>query len=570
MKKKILVIAFVYAILLLLPDIVNVVAPSVKGYLLTIVYAFIHYLCLACAFSILIEWVFSKMVLIGNIIHVLVHVFVCIYSFGALLLYYDFRLQWNEITFQLLRETTYKECYGFVVSYCMTLNFLLAVLFLGLFFCTEWFVIKREPFIFSFKSGNKWVKITQVIVSCALLGWTLFLSRFYINTNDVDSADRFFVRTGVWNTERSYLQFRENIEAFDKCALNQININIDDVSYNSSNIILIVGESYIKSHSQLYGYSMETNPLLSKESNLYLFNDVISSFNATSVSFENFLSLASVDDTLKWYEAPLFPAMFKQSGYNVVFYSNQYFLEGHQGSAEASAGFMNLPSIAPHMFTHRNNNREIYDGQLIDRYISERDAIEANENNLIIYHLFGQHYPAEIQYPGSFYKFHGSDENRSELDEQEREEVARYDNATLYNDYVIHKIIDLWRERDAIIIYFSDHGDEIHDFRHKIGRSFDFRSVGAPVVHCQLDIPFMIYMSDEYKETHPDIVHQIEMSLNKPFMTDDLPHMLIELAGIKTPWYNSARSLINDNFDVTRRRKIDGGDLYYEDFCVRE
>jgi heptose-I-phosphate ethanolaminephosphotransferase len=41
-------------------------------------------------------------------------------------------------------------------------------------------------------------------------------------------------------------------------------------------------------------------------------------------------------------------------------------------------------------------------------------------------------------------------------------------------------------------------------------------------------------------------------------MIDDLPHLLLFLAGIHTPFYNEERCIISDSFDVSRRRLING------------
>ena len=40
--------------------------------------------------------------------------------------------------------------------------------------------------------------------------------------------------------------------------------------------------------------------------------------------------------------------------------------------------------------------------------------------------------------------------------------IADYDNATLYNDIVLSKIVDLFRQQEAIVIYLSDHGEDCY------------------------------------------------------------------------------------------------------------
>lgn len=552
-------LTFFYALCILIPDFFNVQAPSLKGYITTQVYLFFHYLTISIIVSGIFEILSLGKVVLLYFFHILLHFVLILYSLSSCVLSILFQLQWNEITFEIIRETNRREIAGFFYSYGWDIITIIACI---VFICVlEVLVLKK----ISFKKGFR-LSIKRYLMPFFII-WSIYTLFFYFFPEKDLMMDRFYHRSSLWNLDRSFVQYRRNMSQFDECAYSQHNVSIDSVAYTSSNIILVIGESYIKHHSQLYGYYLPTNPKLSKEENLVIFDDVISSYNATSESFKQFLSLSSIDDSLKWSQAPLFPSIFKQAGYNVVFYSNQFVLEGPQGGAEASAGFMNLPSIAPMMFDHRNKHREKYDGLLVDSFVKGRDTIEAQQNNLIIFHLFGQHYPAEIQYPEELSFFSISDINRPDLTESQKLEVARYDNATRYNDFVISEIIDLWRNEDAIIIYFSDHGDEINDFRPKVGRSFDFKQSGANVLHCQFDIPFMIYYTNKYKERHQPIVQQILASVHNPFMTDDLPHLMLELAGIKTVWYNPSRSLINIQYNKERRRYINESDICYEEYC---
>lgn len=136
--------------------------------------------------------------------------------------------------------------------------------------------------------------------------------------------------------------------------------------------------------------------------------------------------------------------------------------------------------------------------------------------------------------------------------------MADYDNATLYNDSIVNEIIDMYKDKDAIILYFSDHGDEANDYRPHLGRESNPISKGAPGLHCQFDIPFFIYLTDSCRLLHPELERKIAQSTHRPFMVDDLPHLLLDIAGILTPWFQPSRSLINDKFNTHRRRMVSG------------
>lgn len=48
--------------------------------------------------------------------------------------------------------------------------------------------------------------------------------------------------------------------------------------------------------------------------------------------------------------------------------------------------------------------------------------------------------------------------------------------------------------------------------------------------------------------TFPDILYAV----SRRFSSDDRPHLLPDLAGIRCPWYDPTRSLVNDRFDNAR------------------
>ena len=49
----------------------------------------------------------------------------------------------------------------------------------------------------------------------------------------------------------------------------------------------------------------------------------------------------------------------------------------------------------------------------------------------------------------------------------------------------------------------------------------------------------MIYVSDVYKQSNPQVVERIIAAQGRKFMSDDLPHMLLGLSGITTDWYDA-------------------------------
>lgn len=566
----------ILAFLLFLPEL------FISGLSRSIGYFFKHLLssvAFSVAVSYIIVWVvfaFSKIhSILANIILVVAHIAIYCLSFSSIFLYRFFGAQINSYVLHLVEETTAEESQGFASTYFTDPRFLILI---GLFLMAG--IAEFVIHCYYSKKGNrltaicqKWfIKMSAIAYIIYSLGYLLYFSPIFSTdylqnelTVNVHHPMSFNI---LFRTSQAYWQFIDERKDISRCANANGNLSVDTCSYRSPNIVIVIGESFNRHHSSLYGYSLETNPRLSADSSLYIFSDVISPANGTTRCFEYFMSLSSVEDTIRWNDVPLVPGLFKAAGYNVVFYSNQFTKQVSQSAFDASSGFFFHPTIEHNLFSHSNTRKRSYDLELLNQYVSERNEIEKETNNLIFFHLMGQHVRASSRYPSSETYFTADSINRTDLNEKQKEEVAQYDNATRYNDKVVNSIFEMFDDKDAIVIYFADHGDEVNDFRPKIGRSFDFGKAGEPCFHCQLDIPFLIHVSKQYRTNHPEIIKSIENAVDLPFMIDDLPHLLLDLAGIKTSWYQPNRSLINSQFDSTRKRLEGWYNYDYDEICT--
>lgn len=501
---------------------------------------------------------------------------ICIYAivFSDIFLYKFFGSHINVYMLQLANETNSQETTEFLNTYLKTNIFFRVFVKFIIFVGAEVILFKLIQFwkkqlcsSFKYAFTNKIKTTISSLASIFLLislGFLVYIrpgfsTDWAANLEESRIWDCGLIKSFVFNIYQSGIQFFDERSTFERCEKSNQDISATrNESSGPKDIVIIIGESYNRHHSSLYGYDYQTNPCLSQLSHLYVFEDVISPINGTSPVFKSFLSMASVDDSLDWCDAPLFPAIFKHVGYNVSFFSNQFVKRVDMSPWDASAGFFNHPNIEPRIFSHRNSQKHPYDEGIIEEYKSQRHEVECDSLNLLFFHLIGQHVNTIQRFPEGRDFFHPNDYQRPELTEAEALDVANYDNATMYNDSVVNEIIRLFLDKDALILYFADHGDEANDFRAHIGRAFNLNEIGAPGLHCQLDVPFMIYLTDSCHVRHPNLEQKIAAATRLPFMLDDLPHLLLDIAGISTPWYQPSRSIINEKYNSQRRRIIDG------------
>ena len=267
---------------------------------------------------------------------------------------------------------------------------------------------------------------------------------------------------------------------------------------------------------------------------------------------KNIFTFRDKENDLYWTESSLFPAIFKKAGYNCTFISNQEVEGDNSRDVYDRANDYLVNKETKHLLWNVTNNKKCqYDMQLIDEYANYKDTI--NPYSLTVFHLLGQHTAYEDRYPNDRNVFTPKDyEFRTDLTDYQKTIVSYYDNATRYCDEVMKRIIDMYRNDDAIIIFFSDHGEEVYDYRDYAGRSHE-PIITASTAKYVYEVPFFIWISDEYKNTHHDVVNRIEKSLNKPFVIDDLPHLLLDLAGIECKNYDSTHSILNDKYSRSKR-----------------
>ena len=335
-------------------------------------------------------------------------------------------------------------------------------------------------------------------------------------------------------------------------------VQVDSCSFRSPNIVLIIGESYNRHHSSQYGYTMPTTPRqqkLERQGRLVKYTDVVSPWNLTSFVFKLLFSMYSVGDKGEWCDYPLFPELFRKAGYHVTFITNQFLPKAKEAVYDFSGGFfLNNPKLSAAQFDTRNTQLHRYDEDLLKDY----DELQGQntDHNLIIFHLLGQHVQYRQRSPKERKLFRGDDykELKPNLNARERQTLADYDNAILYNDSVVTEIVKKFENEDAIVIYVPDHGEECYEGDMHFFCRMHSAKIDARLAHAEFDIPMWIWCSRKYIKKRPEVFRQVVNARNRRFMTDALAHMLLYLGGIHARDYKEQLNLLSPEYDENRPR----------------
>lgn len=334
-------------------------------------------------------------------------------------------------------------------------------------------------------------------------------------------------------------------------------VQVDSCSFRSPQIVLIIGESFNKYRSQLYGYDKPTTPRQLKrmqDSTLIAFTDVVAPWNLTSFVFKHVFSLHAIGDKGDWCDVPMFPEVFRKAGYHVTFITNQFLPKAGEAVYDFSGGFfLNHPQLSDQLFDTRNSRLHRYDEGVLQDYdaLKEHDA-----HQLTIFHLMGQH----VDYRGRFpvktrRKFTPADYPDKKLAPKRLQINADYDNAVLYNDSIVDEIIRRFEHQNAIVIYMPDHGEECFNSMDYFGRNHS-ATIDYRLAREEFEIPFWIWASEKYRQTHPYGWEAVKRYRHRPYMTDLLPHTLMFLGGIHTKDYRKEYDVLNSAYNEKRPRLL--------------
>lgn len=170
-----------------------------------------------------------------------------------------------------------------------------------------------------------------------------------------------------------------------------------------------------------------------------------------------------------------------------------------------------------------------------------------HDKNFYVIHLYGTHEVFKNRYTEEFAKFTTADENKPT--EQGNQITAEYDNSVLYNDFVVDEIIKRFEDKDALIIYISDHGEEVFDNE----REFAGHSLEDKGNRSMIEIPCIVWASETFRANNSDKISALSKSLENPYRTDLIIHAVLDLMGIQTESFDATKSILNEKF-IPRER----------------
>ena len=489
----------------------------------------------------------------------------------ALFLMRNFHTSYTPEVLKLLAETNRGESSEFLRTWIAAPGTVRALMIAGFTLLCVLIAEAKRRSVASFLSRPVPTVLTAVTLAALLLqglwlGHKLVMP--YHSLYDLEIAEARYHSNDVFSTLHSSLltlkfQRQETRQAID-LAVKAATTGQATCEADSLEMVLVIGESYNKWHSSLYGYPLDTSPLMAAERDkglLTVFTDAIAPYNLTSVTIQNMLSLNSLGHGEKWHELPMWPAVMRRAGWQIDLWDNQRdFMVGETFAASLNS-FLFAPEIVQNIYHAVNDTVCEFDGDLAEHYYNQWNPAA---RRLVIFHLMGQHTDYGSRYPhtADWEVWKSEDVPASTapyIDARRRGIMLDYARATRYNDAVLGSIISHYRDRDAVVVMLSDHGEEVFDYRDFMERDHNPDKT-AQMVRYENGIPLLVWCSPVYKQRHPDRADALARAAGRPFMSDGLGQMMLWLGMVNSPWNDSTRNVLHPAYRPARRLIYDGLD----------
>ncbi len=303
--------------------------------------------------------------------------------------------------------------------------------------------------------------------------------------------------------------------------------------------VYVIGESSRPNDWSLFGYPRDTTPQLRATRGIIALPGMLTTAPHTSVAVPSMLSLRPISDWPSIIAQKSIIGAFNETGFKTYWRSTQ--------EVDSWGGI--IPEVAAEAQSVRYFDR-MFDAALLDDFRAILGGAPPGAKLFIVLHTKGSHFEYARRYPLEFARFN------SPGGSQRQRTVDMYDNSVLYTDWFLRELITLLSQRggQSALIYASDHGenlldDERHLLGHAIGNQYDLATAA------------FIWLSEGMRSSHSEQVKAARRNAAAPLSVSNLPHSLLDLAGINAKELDPQMSFFNHRFSPRPRWFIVRGEL---------
>lgn len=462
------------------------------------------------------------------ITNVLSYLFLAFFAFVKLSFYHQYGVAISSSALYVIFETNTGEASDYLSNYFNGTTYLLLIVLVVPLLILLKGLFRRRKFQQKPKRRSFVYKTSLLIVAVVCV----FIIHKKFKTENI-----LYATLTTWD---DYLTAKEQLK--DALAIPTSNAFTNVESQDTpQTYVIVIGESTSRWHMQLYGYGRETNPLLTEiKEELVVLDSVITPHVHTITALEKILTLSNDQDKTPLPNGSIIQ-LANMAGFNTYWLSNQ----------KPVGLYESIPTIIGSAATHKrfmatdDYNYDIYDGALLP-VLDEILKDNSTSKKIIFVHLIGTHVRYDKRYPEAFEKFKTTYKGLRFQHNKAIAQTNSYDNATLYNDFIIREFIEKLRMQNgySYMAYFSDHGDEVYDTMDFLGHN-EYHGTRP-----MFEVPLLFWFSEKYKNVNGTLPKNIA---HRKYSLTDFPHTFASLSAINFDGFDASRNVLDSTFVVRKR-----------------
>lgn len=293
-------------------------------------------------------------------------------------------------------------------------------------------------------------------------------------------------------------------------------------------LFFILGESLRADHIPHNGYARNTMPHLSADSNVISYPKIYTEYTYTYASVPHILTNFTKENPDTAFNSQSFITLFKKAGYRSAWFANQDISQSYSYFAHECDTIY---------YGHAAKSLYSYDKWLDLDMLGDLKKWLGKDNgtpHIAMIHTIGSHWWYKSHYQPEHALFQ-PDIDSKEFNALDAEQIINaYDNTIVATDAFLWQLIKLISDRNAVIIFISDHGESLGE--------------NGEYLHGNENEPLhypacFFWMSPKYIATFPEKVRAVSRNRTRSLSTDVFFHTALDLGGIQTPACDPRRSL---------------------------
>lgn len=333
-----------------------------------------------------------------------------------------------------------------------------------------------------------------------------------------------------YNIVHSFIEYKKQQQEIlaERSVLPYQVVSIPD----SIEVVLVLGEALRADHLSLNGYKRETCPRLSERKNVVSMPHIYSEYTYTATSVPQILTPA---DSLHLGMAGTYHSFIQT--YNSCGFSSAWI--SNQDDGRTYTAFIHEADTV--IFPNAAKSSYVFDPWYDETMIPIVDTLMKNNHSarqLYVLHTIGSHWYYDLHVPPQWQIFHPMTTNRIITHNEPEHVINSYDNTVVYMDVFLDSLITLFEDRNAILLYLSDHGEALGDDGEWLHAGY------ASPLHNPACI---IWYSDLYAQLFPEKIQALIVNQNKRYRTDFLYHSVLSAVGIQAEGDYSSLDIFSIN-----------------------